>query len=47
MLLETNSLLSLDSDFIQSRAESYAWSTPLSPEAGVGKVYAIAEQLRT
>lgn len=46
MLLETNSLLSLDSDFIQSRAESYAYSTALSPEVCVGNVYAIAEQLR-
>lgn len=46
MLLETNSLLSLDSDFIQSRAESYACSAALSPEVHVGNVYAIAEQLR-
>lgn len=46
MLLETNSLLSLDSDFIQTRAESYAYSTALSLEIHVGNVCAIAEQLR-
>lgn len=32
MLLETNSLLSLDSDFIQSRVESCACGAAPSPE---------------
>lgn len=46
MLLETNSLLSVDSDFIQSGAESYAESSAHSPEVCVGNVSAVAEQLR-